>query len=81
MEKARLEKKIVGLESERQNFIRSKSSSRHRFDDTLKEMEQLDGLIARIGKDLEDFENRVKLNEDGTLQKYSAFEKQKPKIR
>lgn len=44
-------------------------------------MEQLDGLIARIGKDLENFENRVKLNEDGTLQKYSAFEKQKPKIR
>ena len=81
LEKARLEKKIAGLESKRQNFIRSKSSSRHRFDDTLKEMEQLDGLIARIGKDLEDFENRVKLNEDGTLQKYSAFEKQKPKIR
>lgn len=81
LEKARLEKKIAGLESERQNFIRSKSSSRHRFDGTLKEMEQLDGLIARIGKDLGDFENRVKLNEDGTLQKYSAFEKQKPKIR
>ena len=66
LEKARLEKKIAGLESERQNFIRSKSSSRHRLDDTLKEMEQFDGLIARIGKDLEDFENRVKLNEDGS---------------
>lgn len=66
LEKARLEKKIAGLESERQNFIRSKSSTRHRLEESLKEIERLDGLIARVGKDLEDFTSRVKLNEDGS---------------
>ena len=66
LEKARLEKKIAGLESERQNFIRSKSSSRHRLDDTQQEMQRLDDLIKRVGRDLEDFRSRVELNEDGS---------------
>ena len=66
LEKARLDKKIAGLESERQAFIRGKSSSRHRLEETLGEIERLDGLIARVGKDLEVFKERVQLNEDGS---------------
>ena len=66
LEKARLDKKIAALESERQAFIRGKSSSRHRLEETLGEVERLDGLIARIGNDLKVFRERVKLNEDGS---------------
>ena len=66
LEKARLDKKIAGLESERQAFIRGKSSSRIRLEKTQKEIERLDGLIARVGGDLKVFRERVKLNEDGS---------------
>ena len=66
LEKARLDKKIAALESERQTFIRGKSSSRIRLEKTQKEVERLDGLIARVGKDLEIFKSRVKINEDGS---------------
>ena len=36
LEKAKLEKKIAGLDSERQTFIRSKSSSRSRLDEVMR---------------------------------------------
>ena len=36
LEKAKLEKKIAGLDSERQAFIRSKSSSRSRLDEVMR---------------------------------------------
>lgn len=42
LEKARLEKKIAGLESERQAFVRGKSSSRSQLEHTLGEIEKLD---------------------------------------
>lgn len=66
LEKARLEKKITTLESERQAFVRGKSSSRHKLDDILQKVEKNSGLIERIGKDLEKFKSRVQLNEDGS---------------
>ncbi len=66
LEKARLEKKIAGLESERQAFVRGKSSSRYQLDRTLHKIAELDDLTGRIGKDLEAFKNRVELNEDGS---------------
>ena len=66
LEKARLEKKIAGLESERQSFIRGKSSSRYQLDRTLEKLGELDDRIERIGKDLETFKSRVELNEDGS---------------
>lgn len=66
LEKARLEKKITTLDSERQAFVRGKSSSRYKLDDILQKMEKNTGLIERIGKDLENFKSRVQLNEDGS---------------
>lgn len=66
LEKARLEKKITTLESERQSFVRGKSSSRYKLDEILQKVEKNDGLIERIGKDLENFKSRVQLNEDGS---------------
>jgi len=66
LEKARLEKKITTLESERQSFVRGKSSSRYKLDDILQKVEKNDGLIERIGKDLANFKSRVQENEDGS---------------
>ena len=66
LEKARLEKKIAGLESERQAFVRGKSSSRSQLEHTLGEIEKLDDKIGRIEKDLEAFRSRAELNEDGS---------------
>ena len=66
LEKARLEKKITTLESERQAFVRGKSSSRYKLDEILQKVEKNSGLIERIGKDLEHFKSQVQLNEDGS---------------
>lgn len=66
LEKARLEKKITTLESERQAFVRSKSSSRYKLDEILKSVDKNDGLIERINKDLANFKSRVQLNDDGS---------------
>ena len=66
LEKARLEKKIAGLESERQAFVRGKSSSRSQLEYTLEKIGELDERIGRIEKDLEAFRNRAELNEDGS---------------
>lgn len=66
LEKARLEKKITTLESERQAFVRGKSSSRYKLDDIAKKVEKTSGLIERISKDLEHFKSRVQLNEDSS---------------
>ena len=74
LEKARLEKRIAGLESERQAFIRGKSSSRSQLEYTLGEIEKLDDKIGRIGGDLEAFESRVELNEDGSYRNRIALE-------
>lgn len=66
LEKARIEKKITTLESERQAFVRGKSSSRYKLDDILEKVEKNSDLIERIGKDLENFKSQVQLNEDGS---------------
>ncbi len=66
LERARLEKKITTLESERQAFVRGKSSSRYKLDDITEKIKKSDGLIERIGKDLENFKTRVQLNGDGS---------------
>jgi hypothetical protein len=66
LEKARVEKKIASLESERQAFVRGKSSSRARLDEITKKMDKNTDLIGRIGTDLDNFKSRVQLNEDGS---------------
>jgi hypothetical protein len=66
LEKARVEKKIASLESERQAFVRGKSSSRFRMDEITKKMEKNADLIGRIAGDLENFKSRVQLNDDGS---------------
>lgn len=65
LEKARLEKKIASLESERQAFTRGKSSSRHKLEGILSDVEKNNGIISRISKDMEAFNSRVQFQSDG----------------
>jgi N12 class adenine-specific DNA methylase len=66
LEKARLEKKIAALESERHAFIRGKSSSRYKLENITQTVERYKELIERISKDEENFKSRVQTNEDGS---------------
>ena len=66
LEKARLEKKIAALESERQAFVRGKSSTRYKLEEIMKTVESNRGFIARISKDMEAFSSRVQTAPDGT---------------
>lgn len=65
LEKARLEKKIASLESERQAFMRGKSSSRYKLEGIMSEVEKNNGFISRISKDMEAFKSRVQYQPDG----------------
>jgi len=66
LEKARLEKKIAALESERQAFVRGKSSSWYKLENITQTVERNKGLIERISKDIENFKFRVQTNEDSS---------------
>lgn len=66
LEKARLEKRVTTLESERQAFVRGKSSSRYKLDEYTAKYDKNTDLIARIGKDLDNFKAKVQFNEDGS---------------
>jgi N12 class adenine-specific DNA methylase len=66
LEKARLEKKIAALESERQAFARGKSSSRYKLENLVQNVEKNNDLIARISKDIEAFNTRLQNAPDGT---------------
>lgn len=66
LEKARLEKKIASLESERQAFMRGKSSSRYKLEGIVSDVEKNNGMISRISKDVENFNARVQVAPDGT---------------
>lgn len=65
LEKARLEKKIASLESERQAFMRGKSSSRYKLEDALTNVEKNNSFISRISQDMEAFSARVQYQPDG----------------
>ena len=66
LEKARLEKKIASLESERQAFMRGKSMSCQKLEAVMKNMEDNNEYINRISRDIELFNKNVKHASDGT---------------
>lgn len=65
LEKARLEKKIASLESERQAFTRGKSTSRYKLEDIMSNVEANNGIINRITRDMEALQSRAKYQPDG----------------
>lgn len=66
LEKARIEKKIAALDSEKQAFTRGKSVSRYKLENIMQTVESNKGYIDRISKDVEAFNSRVQVAPDGT---------------
>ena len=67
LEKAKLEKQITALESERQAFNRSKSSARFRLEDIQQSIETNNKMISRMQKDLDLLHNRVQRDDSGNI--------------
>ncbi|QGY45750.1 DNA methylase [Maribellus comscasis] len=67
LEKAKLEKQITALESERQAFNRSKSSARFRLEDIQQSMDRNNKMISRMQKDLESLNNRIQSDDSGNI--------------
>ncbi|WP_262485555.1 helicase-related protein, partial [Dysgonomonas macrotermitis] len=65
LEKAKLEKKIASLESERQAFNRSKSSAIYKFEDITRTVDSNSEMIARITKDQQAFNEKVQVDKEG----------------
>jgi N12 class adenine-specific DNA methylase len=65
LEKARLEKKIATLESERKGFNRSKATSEGKYNDTLQKIAGKTDKMARMQRDWEDFNSRAQRDREG----------------
>jgi hypothetical protein len=65
LEKARLEKKIVALESERKSYNQNKSVSEYKRDDILRTVEEYEDKIARMRRDWEAFNDKVQYDREG----------------
>ncbi|PXV56878.1 helicase-like protein [Dysgonomonas alginatilytica] len=65
LEKAKLEKKITALESERQAFNRSKSSSIYKFEDATRSIDSNNEMVSRMTKDLTILSEKMQVDKDG----------------
>jgi len=65
LEKAKLEKKISFLESERHAFNRSKSSSVFKLTEMTRTIDSSQEMIARMNKDLQMLNGKLQLDKDG----------------
>lgn len=65
LDKARLEKKIAGLESEKQAFNRGKFSSEKRLEETNRTIDANNEMVARITSDWNTFNSRVQTDAEG----------------
>jgi N12 class adenine-specific DNA methylase len=67
LEKAKLEKKIAGLESEKQAFNRSKFSSKYKLEDITTTLESAQSRLERMSLDWENLKQRKQKLPDGTI--------------
>ena len=67
LDKAKLEKQLAGLESERQAFNRSKFSSKHKLEDVTATLETTQSRLNRFILDWNNLQQRVQKRSDGTL--------------
>ena len=65
LEKAKLEKKINALESEKHTFNKSKSSAIYKYEDNTRTIDGNNELIARMTKDLNAFNEKVQTDKEG----------------
>lgn len=67
LEKAKLEKQIAGLESERQAHNRSKLTSKYKLEDTIATMESTQARFDRMSLDWQNLQQRIQKNKDGDI--------------
>jgi N12 class adenine-specific DNA methylase len=67
MDKAKLEKQITALESERQAFNRSKWTAQYRLDDIQQSIEGHKNIVSRMQNDWRKFTNTVLKDDNGTF--------------
>lgn len=65
LDKARLEKKVAALESERKSFNKAKSSSMWKLEEQTRTLSHNNEHITRMTCDYEAFQSRVKTDQDG----------------
>lgn len=67
LEKAKLEKQVAGLESEKQAFNRSKFSSKYKLEDTTIALESARSRLERMRLDWENLQQRIEKRQDGVV--------------
>ncbi|MFT3945605.1 MAG: hypothetical protein QM763_01420 [Agriterribacter sp.] len=67
LEKAKLEKQIAGLESERQAHNRSKLTSKYKLEDTVATLESTQARFDRMSLDWANLQQRIQKNKDGEI--------------
>jgi N12 class adenine-specific DNA methylase len=65
LEKAKLEKKINALESERRSFEKGKSSAIYKLEDSTRQLDSNNEFISRMTQDLSVFSSRVQKDKEG----------------
>jgi hypothetical protein len=66
LDKARLEKKVAALESERKSFTNNKAISVHKLEEIVRTVDGNNELVSRMGKDLETFNGGLQYDKDGS---------------
>ena len=67
LEKAKLEKQIAGLESEKQAFNRSKYSAKYKLEDYTAELDKAQSRFDRMSLDWNNLKGRIQKSSDGTI--------------
>jgi hypothetical protein len=67
LDKAKLEKQIAGLESEKQAFNRSKSSAKFKVQDYTEMLQSTQSRLNRMSTDWENLQQRLQKHSDGTI--------------
>ena len=67
LEKAKIEKQIGGLESEKRAFLRSKSSSKYKLEGMKMGIADSENLLERYSQDWTALQDRVQRHPDGTI--------------
>ncbi|WP_430611725.1 N-6 DNA methylase [Flavobacterium sp. JP2137] len=67
LDKAKLEKQIAGLESEKQAFNRSKFSSKHKLEDSSAMLNGAQSRLERMNTDWQNLQHRIEKRTDGTI--------------
>ena len=68
LDKAKLEKQIAGLESEKQAFNRSKSSAKFKVQDYKEMLQSTQSRLNRMSTDWENLQQRLQKRSDGTIE-------------